>query len=494
MSRDSGGAVEKRPSARARRLRRLLLVVAAVVVVVAGGTIAKLRLQRGEHLEEMPLLKPGERTLIVAPHEDDESLGCAGYMQQARLAGAEVFVCFMTAGEGEELGAIWNTKRPPSRPRAFILLGQKRHKEAARTLSRIGVGQDHIFFLNYPNMGVDKIWSAQYWTPAQPWTSPFTRTSRAPFANTYTPQAVFCGSACVSDLTAIMERVRPATVFTTHPSDIHPDHWPTYGFAKLALERVRLRQPWAKETRLFTYVVHRRGWPVPWGYYPRLPLMPPQSLVNLPVNKWLILHLNGAEVRIKNAMILTYRSQMARFDLLLRAFARQTEVFAEVRDIGFPRNILGYLLSEEPTSESRYLHEHPQADLASVEASQSDENLEVTVQTTRPLSRHYALLVTLHGVGRSTAASQVITCRYQPERAPEVVVAGGEGPPVASDALAQAIVQDGQEVRFTFPLSMFGGVEGLMVDAMTQIQNRYPDHGVTRMLRWRLPVTPAPSR
>lgn len=484
MSTDSGRAVRRRRRMRRTRVR-VLLVAAAVVVVIAAGTITKLRLQRGEHLEEMPLPQRGERILIVAPHEDDESLGCAGYMQQARLAGAEVYVCFMTAGEGEELAAIWNSKLPPSQPKAFVLLGQKRHKEATKTLARTAVGQDHIFFLNYPNMGVDMIWSAPYWTPAQPWISPFTKTSRAPFANTYTPKAVFCGSACVNDLAAIVERLRPATVFTTHPSDIHPDHWPTYGFTKLALERVRLRHEWAKETRLFTYMVHRRGWPVPWGYYPRLPLMPPQSLVNLPVNKWFILHLNAAEVRTKNAMILTYRSQMARFDLLLRAFARRTEVFAEIQDVGFPRNVLDYFLSQEPTSESRYLHEHPQADLASVAASRSGDDLEITVRTAKPLSRHYALLLTLHGVGRSTRASQVITSRYQPGRAPEVMVAGGEGPPMASDALAQAIVQDGQEVRSAFPLSMFGGAEGLMVDAMTQIQHRYPDHSVTRMLRWR---------
>lgn len=44
----------------------------------------------------------GERLLIIAPHPDDETLGCGGLMSKARAAGAEVYIQFMTVGETEE--------------------------------------------------------------------------------------------------------------------------------------------------------------------------------------------------------------------------------------------------------------------------------------------------------------------------------------------------------------------------------------------------------
>ncbi|GLU47260.1 PIG-L deacetylase family protein [Nocardiopsis ansamitocini] len=40
-----------------------------------------------------------ERLLILAPHPDDETLGCGGLMAKAKEAGAEVYVQFMTVGD-----------------------------------------------------------------------------------------------------------------------------------------------------------------------------------------------------------------------------------------------------------------------------------------------------------------------------------------------------------------------------------------------------------
>ncbi|RCV50771.1 PIG-L deacetylase family protein [Marinitenerispora sediminis] len=40
-----------------------------------------------------------QRILILAPHPDDETLGCGGLMSKAKAAGAEVYVQFMTVGD-----------------------------------------------------------------------------------------------------------------------------------------------------------------------------------------------------------------------------------------------------------------------------------------------------------------------------------------------------------------------------------------------------------
>lgn len=48
----------------------------------------------------LPLNK--QRLLIVAPHPDDEILGCGGFIRRVKDAGGEVFVLFMTVGTTDE--------------------------------------------------------------------------------------------------------------------------------------------------------------------------------------------------------------------------------------------------------------------------------------------------------------------------------------------------------------------------------------------------------
>lgn len=46
-----------------------------------------------------------ERILILAPHPDDETLGCGGLMRKAKDAGAEVYIQFITVGDTADLSA-----------------------------------------------------------------------------------------------------------------------------------------------------------------------------------------------------------------------------------------------------------------------------------------------------------------------------------------------------------------------------------------------------
>lgn len=44
------------------------------------------------------------KVLIVAPHPDDEIMGCSGLMQSLLKTGKEVFVVILTGGEGSHCG------------------------------------------------------------------------------------------------------------------------------------------------------------------------------------------------------------------------------------------------------------------------------------------------------------------------------------------------------------------------------------------------------
>ena len=461
-------------------LRRLLLLAAGVCLIVYLALVVKAVLWpvRGE-LRDFPLPGQGEPLLVIAPHEDDETLGCGITIRDAVARGVPVWVCLLTCGEGEELGTAWVAKRPRPSAAQFVRLGQIRQRESLRALASVGVPQDHVIFLGYPNMGLRWMWSARYWSPDSLWTSPFTKTDHSPFDNSLTPQAPFCGASALRDVEAVIARVRPRYLLATHPADTHPDHWATYCFTRLALEELRARsaERWPRECRLLTYLVHRRGWPAPWGYYPELRLSPPRALADLPVNEWYSRSLTRDETRAKNRMILTYRSQAAAFDLLLRAFARRNELFATINDDpqGFLPSWLQADTSLEPSGETEYLRRHRDTDIVGVEVSPAGEVPSVAVHTAAPLA-HAQLEVSL-----TRATPGQVRCamvQFAPGSAPRAWTAtDGDGPRVAD---AEVRIETSGTTTTVFVPAAWVGPGRLMVDVMTVSRNRPLDRAITR--------------
>jgi LmbE family N-acetylglucosaminyl deacetylase len=86
-----------------------------------------------EALEPMTLdkLAPrGARVVVVAPHPDDEVLGCGGALAMLARAGREIVVVGVTGGEASHAGSIAWT--PTS-------LAAERHRERAAGLARLGL-------------------------------------------------------------------------------------------------------------------------------------------------------------------------------------------------------------------------------------------------------------------------------------------------------------------------------------------------------------------
>ena len=76
------------------------------------------------------LAPPGARIVVVAPHPDDEVLGCGGALAQLAQTGHEIVVVGVTDGEGSHPGsATWT---PAS-------LARQRRAERQEGLARLGV-------------------------------------------------------------------------------------------------------------------------------------------------------------------------------------------------------------------------------------------------------------------------------------------------------------------------------------------------------------------
>jgi LmbE family N-acetylglucosaminyl deacetylase len=315
------------------RLRRLFLVAALGVLIIGAYTWLmsyfawRTDLRATRSLETISAPGSGDRVLVVAPHPDDETLGCAGLIQQALARGAEVHVVTLTNGDASELALIFGERELPWNPNGFIALGRKRQAESTRVLRGLGVPETHAYFLGFPNNGLTALWRPEHWPYSRLYRSPRTAVTLSPYAYTLTPRAPYCGQQVLSDLMAVLQQVRPNLVFVTHPQDIHPDHWATSCFVRYALETIAVRGgDWARRVAVYGYLVHWPQYPAPRRVAPKLGIVPPAELAGQ-LRMWVRLPLSPEEERRKLRAIRAYHSQEPAVDRLMLAFVRRDEVF-----------------------------------------------------------------------------------------------------------------------------------------------------------------------
>jgi LmbE family N-acetylglucosaminyl deacetylase len=91
---------------------------------------------------EIDTILGGERPLILAPHADDESLGCGGLIAACCERGRQPVVAILTDGAASHPGS---KQYPPER------LRQLRKDEARQAAAVLGLAVENLVFLNYPD-------------------------------------------------------------------------------------------------------------------------------------------------------------------------------------------------------------------------------------------------------------------------------------------------------------------------------------------------------
>jgi LmbE family N-acetylglucosaminyl deacetylase len=313
-----GGAATRSPA----------LVTLSLVMIVAYLSMGLFSTKPavGSALDVLPDPSSDDRFLIVAAHADDELLAAGGLIQRALVSGADVWVVFVTNGDANRLAAVLTGKRLPPRPEDYIAEGEVRQREARKVLSQLGVPQDRLVFLGYPDRGLLAMASVNR-DPNKPYVSPFTRASASPYRLTFRQRAAYTGTDLLRDLRAVMLMARPTVVITHHEKDRHSDH---QALNLLVRETIRaLEQTGAlHRPHLYTYLVHAWDYPRPLRYAPEMPLLPPKSLRD--GYRWVRFDLTPDELAVKEAAMRVYRSQLDSpyLRLLLNSFIRQNELFA----------------------------------------------------------------------------------------------------------------------------------------------------------------------
>lgn len=301
----------------------LICLHAAYTIYLANRAVAR--------LPAFPAPASGQRLLVFSPHPDDETLGAAGLIRQARGRGDDVRVVFLTNGDGFAISAAREFHEIAVPPADFVRYGTLRQGESRTALGLLGVAPDAIHFLGYPDRGLLPMWT-DHWDPSRPVASAFTRDDHSPYDNSPTPHAPYCGAALLADVRAQMQADRPTDIYVTHPNDDHPDHAAASAFVRAALDQLKEENvPWAQAARLHFYLVHRGDWPVPQGLNEAAPLLPPGQMAALDTH-WSALSLSKRDVQRKYAAIKRYRTQVSAAGRFLLSFARRNELFGTLGD------------------------------------------------------------------------------------------------------------------------------------------------------------------
>lgn len=218
-----------------------------------------------------------DRYLILAPHPDDETLAAGGLIQGAVKAGARVTILYLTSGENNLISAILYYRRPLLRKSDFEGLGQVRRKEALSASGILGLKEDDLHFLRYPDLGM--------------------------FPMRNTPQ----GRRVVSDLGDILRQTEPTHIIFPDARDGHADH---RAVSFYLMETFREAHFLREAVSLLRYRVHR-------GFGAK-PLESGEAVYAL----------NGQETETKRQAILCYHSQTAYRRRFLLSFARPAEQFS----------------------------------------------------------------------------------------------------------------------------------------------------------------------
>jgi LmbE family N-acetylglucosaminyl deacetylase len=168
--------------------------------------------------------------LVVAPHPDDATLIAAGVIARAVRQHEGVAVAFMTNGD-----------------LTCARDGVVREDESIRALAELGLDEQHVYFLGYPDGYLARLGHVAL--------SPVERRidgrcvrgndtyavrghdGRDVHSTWFGESAAYTAENAVTDLSALLETLRPRQIVVTHPMDVHPDHAATYALLQRALAR-----------------------------------------------------------------------------------------------------------------------------------------------------------------------------------------------------------------------------------------------------------------
>jgi len=372
---DHSADTVSRTRSRGRRVAITALVLAVAIAMLASAFAMARFVPAGASVVRVEVgVARADRLLVVSPHPDDESIACAGLIQHALAAGAQVRVLWMTAGDHNLVGPPLFWRKVAVTPAQFRAVGCRRMQEAKTAAAILGLSPADLIFLGYPDGGLSDIF-LKGWT-STPYRSGLTHATKVPYAESAAYGQPQTAANLLADVEQVMMSFRPTIVAYPNFIDAHPDHQATQLFVRAALDDLGIAP------RCLEYLVHVKGWPRPLRYAPFVDAYAPPAAVMLGLHQEAV-HLSPAEVTIKARAIRAHASELLPLATLI-AFARRTEVFlapATLDQYTDPIQVARFLFPVNWTNDE----ERPVVQQFSV--MQSDAGLQLSLDLGRSLSR-----------------------------------------------------------------------------------------------------------
>ena len=159
-----------------------------------------------------------QRTIILAPHPDDDVIAAGGLIQRALASRGELRIIFITDGENNPWPQRFTERKFFLASGDRAAWGAMRRREALCSLSRLGVAERSAIFLAFPDQGMAKL----------------ARRRDMRLHDT---------------LRAIIAEFQPTLIISPSTYDLHSDHRAIAYYAHAS----------ARDVPITTYVVHGRG-------------------------------------------------------------------------------------------------------------------------------------------------------------------------------------------------------------------------------------------
>ncbi len=140
-----------------RRFPRILLILTAYLIFSILPGVFQTQVFSSEASFPEIQLASDDRILILAPHPNDEVLGCAGIIQKALARQLPVKVVFFTYGDNNEWSFLLYRKHPVIFSNAVRNMGLIRHNEALQADKTLGLLPEQLVFF-----GLSGFWDVEY--------------------------------------------------------------------------------------------------------------------------------------------------------------------------------------------------------------------------------------------------------------------------------------------------------------------------------------------
>ena len=201
-------------------------------------------------------MNPQSICSFSAPHPDDEVIGCTGVMLKAIERGKRIGIVVITNGDGFPRGtaAITGKSREELTPEDYLSLADLRQGQSVQGLAHLGLKEEHLTFLAYPDGLLAKIYRSENSSKFHQTYTDKNGTYPLTFTDYHSLKhgkpAPYTKSAILSDIEEIIRTRKPREIYVTNQLDSHGDHKASFWYVRDAALAAGF------SGQLYTYIVH----------------------------------------------------------------------------------------------------------------------------------------------------------------------------------------------------------------------------------------------